>query len=286
MMDGVSMLHVTFDLDNGLLRLSGGHLPYSTVQGRPGYPGLPDGGLVLSFSARTSEHTNNHWVTDISTDSGGHTLLNPLPASDEADLPLPIPLAVTSLALVGSATVGPHNYLELTQLENNQEGQAYYSLADALPDGGGDFGFSVRYEMYTGDGSGADGQCVSVGANDLGGRNGEDGVSVGVAVCFDEYSNGGDHGISIFYNGEALFEDLAPCENQEGCEPVSLFNDGAWHVVRVEIVPADVGGGAQVVVKLDPVAGLSYGRTVGCKAQDSSLSTLSFAGCTHVLTRL
>jgi hypothetical protein len=151
MMDGVSMLHVTFDLDNGLLRLSGGHLPYSTVHG---------------------------------------------------------------------------------------------------------------------------------------GRNGEDGVSVGVAVCFDEYSNGGDHGISIFYNGEALFEDLAPCENQEGCEPVSLFNDGAWHVVRVEIVPAEVGGGAQVVVKLDPVAGLSYGRTVGCKAQDSSLSTLSFAGCTHVLTRL
>jgi hypothetical protein len=28
-------------------------------------------------------------------------------------------------------------------------------------------GFTVRYEMYTGDGSGADGQCVSIGGNSM-----------------------------------------------------------------------------------------------------------------------
>jgi hypothetical protein len=41
--------------------------------------------------------------------------------------------------------------------------------------------------MYTGGGDdgGADGQCVSVGANTLAGRNGEDGVAEGLALCFD-----------------------------------------------------------------------------------------------------
>ena len=34
----------------------------------------------------------------------------------------------------------------------------------------------------------------------------EDGVAIGVAVCFDEWSNGGDDGVSIFYNGEAIWE--------------------------------------------------------------------------------
>ena len=150
--------------------------------------------MFLSFSARTGGATNNHWVTDISIDSGSHALLAPIPQSDSADLPLPIPLATDQLSLSGSATIGQHGYLELTQLDNSQIGEAYYSLADALP--GADFIFSVRYEMYTGDGTGADGQCVSIGANDLGGRVGEDGVGVGVAVCFDEYSNGGDHGAS------------------------------------------------------------------------------------------
>ena len=35
---------------------------------------------------------------------------------------------------------------------------------------------------------------MNVGSNNLGGRVGEDGVNAGVAVCFDEWSNGGDHG--------------------------------------------------------------------------------------------
>ena len=59
----------------------------------------------------------------------------------------------------------------------------------------------------------------------------EDGVPNGVALCFDEYANGGDHGISIFYNGAAVWEELAACGNREGCEPVSLFEDAAWHTI-------------------------------------------------------
>ena len=57
--------------------------------------------------------------------------------------------------------------------------------------------FAVHYQMYTGGGSGADGQCVSVGANKLAGRSAEDGVAEGLALCFDEYANGGDHGIQV-----------------------------------------------------------------------------------------
>jgi hypothetical protein len=82
-----------------------------------------------------------------------------------------------------------------------------------------------------------------------------------VALCFDEYSNGGDHGVSIFYNGVSVWEELGSCGNQacdhrlsrstvlryqivifmisllffmqEGCEPVSLFADGQWHAVEL-----------------------------------------------------
>eukprot|EP01052_Picozoa_sp_SAG31_P037166 SAG31_NODE_4757_length_2975_cov_1.244437_2_plen_95_part_00 len=70
--------------------------------------------------------------------------------------------------------------------------------------------------------------CVSVGSNDLGERNGEDGVGRGIALCFDEYSNGGDHGIDIFADGVPVWQRLAPCGNREGCEPVSLFEDSQW----------------------------------------------------------
>ena len=121
--------------------------------------------------------------------------------------------------------------------------------------------FKVRYEMYTGehptacerlfrtaqwtalpstsccgfagDGTGADGMCVSIGSNDLAGRNGEDGVAEGVALCFDEWANDGDHGVNIFYNGEVAGEWTGPCGNREGCEPVSLFEDSQWHTVEL-----------------------------------------------------
>ena len=109
--------------------------------------------------------------------------------------------------------------------------------------------FKVRYEMYTGehaerlrasvqnspltptttglrvagDGTGADGMCVSVGGNDLAGRPGEDGVAEGVALCFDEWANDGDHGVEIMYNGSPVWQELASCGNRQGCDPVSWF---------------------------------------------------------------
>ena len=84
-----------------------------------------------------------------------------------------------------------------------------------------------------GDGTGADGMCVSIGSNDLAGRTGEDGVAEGVALCFDEWANDGDHGVNIFYNGEVAGEWTGPCGNREGCEPVSLFEDSQWHTVEL-----------------------------------------------------
>ena len=103
--------------------------------------------------------------------------------------------------------------LQITNLGNSQQGEAYSPLPGLLTTDG----IIVHYQMYTGDGTGADGQCVNIGANDMGGRNGEDGVAVGVALCFDEWANGrAEHGIQIFYNGEMLFEGRATCENQGG----------------------------------------------------------------------
>ena len=84
-----------------------------------------------------------------------------------------------------------------TQVANAQQGTAFVELSH---DPGADFKMVVRYDMYCGDGTGADGLCVNIGGNDLGGRVGENGVTQGVAVCFDEWANSGDHGVAIYYN--------------------------------------------------------------------------------------
>ena len=66
-------------------------------------------------------------------------------------------------------------------------------------------------------------------------------MAEGVSFCFDEWANGGDganggdHGVSINYNGETAWEERAPCGNREGCEPVSLFEDSSWHSVELKI---------------------------------------------------
>jgi hypothetical protein len=70
-------------------------------------------------------------------------------------------------------------------------------------------------------------------------------------VCFDEWANNGDHGVSIFYNGDMIWENIALCGNREACVPVSLFDDAAWHQVKVDIVPARRGRGAQVMFDFD-----------------------------------
>ena len=84
--------------------------------------------------------------------------------------------------------------------------------------------------------------CVNVGANTLGGRVGEDGVSVGVALCFDEWANGGDHGVMMFYNGATVWEDITQSGNRSNDPPVSYFEDETWHSVVFDVRPN--GGGA------------------------------------------
>jgi hypothetical protein len=107
--------------------------------------------------------------------------------------------------LVGSATLDDTDaaapLLSLTDLGTGETGLAYYELSTGARDP-----LTLRYEMFTGDGSGADGQCVNIGANDLGGRNGEDGVADGLALCFDEYSNGGDRELCSSTALRALLE--------------------------------------------------------------------------------
>ena len=48
-------------------------------------------------------------------------------------------------------------------------------------------------------------------------------VAQGVALCFDEWANDGDHGVEIMYNGSPVWQELASCGNRQGCDPVSWF---------------------------------------------------------------
>ena len=106
--------------------------------------------------------------------------------------------------------------LQLTALENSQAGTAFM----ALPNVGASGDFTAQFQMYCGDGTGADGLCMNLGGNDMGGRVGEDGVAQGVAVCFDEWANGGDHGVQLYYDGEAIWENIG--EGPQQCASRAL----------------------------------------------------------------
>jgi hypothetical protein len=211
----------------------------------------------LGFTGRTGGATNNHWVKGITTTIGGltttHALLQTLTAIGSNIYGLS-DIEISKFVLDGSAKTS-RDVLQITQLENSQSGTAFMSLAGLTTSDG----LTVRYQMYTGDGTGADGQCVNIGANSLGGRAGEDGVAEGLAVCFDEWANGdAEHGIQMFYNGEMIFEGRATCENRKGCPPVSFFDDELWHDVEVNISP-DGMGGATVIFTLDVSIYSGYG---------------------------
>jgi hypothetical protein len=221
--DGNGGATVVFDLDGGAYGAYGILAVYELPS--PAY---------LGFTGRTGGATNNHWVKDV--------LMMVTPVNK---------VALQDFALSGSATLvqsaDAEDVLQITQLENSQSGEAYRAATGVTASDG----FTVHYQTYTGDGTGADGQCVNLGANTLGGRAGEDGVLEGLALCFDEWANGdAEHGIQIFYNGEMIFEGRATCGNREGCPPVSLFEDESWHDVELNIVP-DGNGGAKVVFSLD-----------------------------------
>jgi hypothetical protein len=174
----------------------------------------------------------------------------------------PTPIAVTEFTLEGSAM--EDTVLKLTTVAGYQIGQAYVPVADETSANG----FTLHFKMYTGGGSGADGQCVNVGGKHIVtgadcegcegceryGANGdycadtanvEDGVTDGLSLCFDEWASGeNEHGIDIFYNGAPIFEARAMCENLGHCVPVSLFeadaeeSDPTWHDVVLRVSPA------------------------------------------------
>ena len=126
------------------------------------------------------------------------------------------PIAPAEFELSGNAQlVG--DALQITQVGGGQQGTAFAPLEGIS----GADDITVRFEMYTGDSSGADGLCMNLGAT--GGRYGEDGVAEGFWLCFDEWSNGanhgghnveagdnGDHGVIMFMNGNNAWSDCAP----------------------------------------------------------------------------
>ena len=131
---------------------------------------------------------------------------------------------------------------------DRQDSEAWLPVDDLITQ---QAALTIGFELYCGDGTGADGMCMNLGANSLGGGNGEDGVLEGVAVCFDEWSNGGDHGIFIFYDGAPVFEDFGTCDNREHCPPVSLFEDSQWHDIEVTITPSCSGGDCSASIAME-----------------------------------
>eukprot|EP01052_Picozoa_sp_SAG31_P037165 SAG31_NODE_4757_length_2975_cov_1.244437_1_plen_424_part_10 len=223
--DGINdYLSIEFGFDGGLL--SGGWTIYDfqTCDEPCVFTPLPNPAF-LGFTARTGGATNNHWVRGVS--------ISRPPAP-----PLSTPMPIETFALSGDAQV-TSDYIQLTDAIDSQNGQAFSLITINPADP-----FVVRYWLLTGAGTGADGQCVNVGGNDLQGRAGEDGVAQGLAVCFDEYANNGDDGISIFYNSGVAWENTSPCANREGCIPVSLFDgldNPVWHLVEITLEPQAAG---------------------------------------------
>jgi hypothetical protein len=105
------------------------------------------------------------------------------------------PMDPSAFVMSGSAKLDGA-VLSITQVAGSQLGTAYAPVTATSADG-----VNVMFEMYTGDGTGADGLCMTLGKNSLDGRAGEDGVAIGVSVCFDEWANNGDHVSRVFSNG-------------------------------------------------------------------------------------
>ena len=120
--------------------------------------------------------------------------------------------------------------LSVTQVAGSQSGTAFVSVPVTAADS-----VSIMFDLYCGDGSGADGMCANLGKNSLDGRAGEDGLAEGVSLCFDEWSNGGDHGVMMFYNGATFWEDITTSDNRSNDPPVSYFEDETWHLSLIHI---------------------------------------------------
>ena len=151
--------------------------------------------------------------------------------------------------LVGDAYNDGNATLVLTVAQGDQMGLARYRLPD--PRKWLTEVFVVRFEMYVGDGNGADGLCVNLG-DPSPTRTGvaEEGVAVGVSLCFDEHPNSSfEHGVDLFVNGLAVWQERGECANSD-CFPMTLFEDAQWHSVELRTAP-DANGGMAVAFEFD-----------------------------------
>ena len=117
-----------------------------------------------------------------------------------------------------STSSSTYDVLSLTHNTANQEGTAFYQVTATTADT-----INVAFDMYIGDGTGADGLCVNLGENNLGGNNEEAGVAVGFSLCFTEY-DGGD---------VIMRQDSAEVWSNLG----TTFQDETWHAITVAITP-------------------------------------------------
>eukprot|EP01051_Picozoa_sp_SAG22_P004210 SAG22_NODE_220_length_14862_cov_73.769424_1_plen_1257_part_10 len=168
-----------------------------------------------------------------------------LPPAPEPNTGVMASIAPGDFTLTGNAALNA-GVVQITQTGGGQQGTAFAPVSVSAADD-----INVAFDMYTGDGNGADGLCMNLGAGDMGGRYGEDGVAVGFALCFDEWSNGahhgghndeagdnGDHGIIMFQDGQNAWNHFGDCPNRQACLPVSAFETAAWIGVTVRITSA------------------------------------------------
>ena len=222
--------------------------------------------LKYSFKLGQRDRAQHGNVVDVDWSSGA-TCAGEVGGVDYTEVP---PSAYT---LTGSAKLDAGDtVLSITQVANSQAGAAFAEVPITQNEK-----VSIRFEFYCGDGTGADGLCMNLGSNNLGGRVGEDGVNAGVAVCFDEWANGGDHGVMMYYNMQNIWQDIGTCNNRQGCLPVSLFEDATWHSVEVNIIPVD--NGAFVGMDMDNGRYGGAGNIVGGYALPSP-AYLGFTGRT------
>lgn len=151
--------------------------------------------------------------------------------------------------MVGNAYNDGNATLVLTVAQGDQMGLARFMLPESttlLTQV-----FIVRFEMYVGDGNGADGMCVNLGDPSPTRRGiAEEGVAVGVSLCFDTHPNSpSEHGVEMFVGGSAVWQKFAECGYND-CYPVTLFEDAQWHSVELRTSP-DASGGMNVAFELD-----------------------------------
>lgn len=149
--------------------------------------------------------------------------------------------------LVGDAHNDGNTTLVLTTTQGDQMGLARYRLATP-PQWLTDV-FTVRFEMYVGDGNGADGMCVNLGDQSPA-STAEDGVATGVSLCFDEHPNSDfENGVDLYVDGVVVWEERAECSHGD-CHPMTLFEDARWHSVELTVSP-DATGGMTVAFEFD-----------------------------------